>query len=376
METKFSTASLAIVAPKLAQRIESGRDQASSLLRALEQDEITDEIGFFGPKRANDALPLEIGYDADSNEVAARVGEGSWRGFHSHAVRQLGERLKLPGGWIHEQMKATGWQRASVADLMSTHLANTTEKDRFLVRSVGGQVRGILSDAYRRLSSPMIAEAFRSTIERAGVIPFEATRTDLKWHVRGILPQPIEITSPQHGTEYVGVGLRISNSDFGAGALDLQAEVLRLRCINGMTGESILNVIHIGGRLPADIRFSEETYRKDTEVQCAALREALPQLITPDYIQKTLAPVQEAMSTEIDGAETIKGLVRAQRITKGQAEEVERLVMNRDGTIVPQGPVTRWTISQAIAGLANNDGLDLDDSTELRRTAQRVAISK
>lgn len=375
METQFSQKSLEVVAPKLAQRLAAGERQATELLDALTQDEITDEIGFFGANRAPDANPLTIGYDQEANKVAVRVGEGRWRGFHGHAVRQLGERLKLPGGWINDQLAATPWQREAVADLVSTHLARTTEKDRFLVRSVGGEVRGILSDAYRRLSSPMIADAFRSSLSETGAIPFEAKRTDLKWHVRAILPRPIEITTPQHGTEYVGVGLRLSNSDFGAGALELQAEVLRLRCVNGMVGESILNVVHIGGRLPADLRFSEETYRKDTEVQCAALREALPQLMAPAYIEKALAPVYEAMQSEVDAAETIKGLVRAARITKSQAEEVEGLVMNRDGSIVPQGPVTRWTIAQALAGLANNDGVAFDTAVDLRRTAQRVALS-
>lgn len=374
METKFSARSLEVVAPQLAQRIASGRDRSSALLQALTEQVITDEIGFFGPNRAHDALPLTIGYDGEAGEVAARVGDGNWRTFHKHAVSQLGERLSIPGAWVNKQMAGNAWQRESIADLLSTHLANTTERDRFLVRSVEGEIRGVLSDAYRRLSSPQIALAFQEAITTAGAVPYEASVTDLKWHVRAILPQPIELHSRAHGTEYVGTGLRISSSDFGAGALDLQAEILRLRCINGSMGESIINVVHLGARLPANLRFSEDTYRKDTEVQCSALREALPQLMLPAHIQKTLEPLEAAMETEVDAREVVTGLVRAARITKTQAAEVERLVMNRDGSIVPEGPVTRWTMAQAVSALANNDTLDMDAAVALRKTAQRITI--
>lgn len=371
-----SDKSLSLVAPKLAARIESGEAAARSVLSRLQADEITDELGFFGPSApsAGDRR-FEVGYDEGANLVAARVGDGDFRSFHPHAVRQMAERLGIPGAFARSQMDGEKWQRAGIADTISNFLSHVTNRDRFLVRSVGSEVRGVLSDSYRRLSSPQIAAGFSEAIEAAGVVPFDARIDDLKWTVRAILPVPMEFRTSQHGTEYVGVGLRISNSDFGAGALDLQTEILRMVCVNGMVGERVLHAIHLGARLPENLRFSEETYRADTAVQVRAMREAIPQLLSPERVQETLAPVAEAMETEVDAAEEIKTLVKAKRISIAQGQEVERLVMNRDGSIVPQGAVTKWTIAQAVSALADNDDATIDSAHELRSEARRVVLN-
>lgn len=372
--TSREARSLEVISPRLAAKIAGGQAAATSLLDALTRDEIVDEIGTVGPKANGERL--EIGFDVDSTVVAGRIGSGGgWRRFHPHAVAQLSDRLGIPGAFVRREMNAgEPWRREVIADIVSSHLAQTPERDRFLVRSVGSEIRGVLSDAYRRLSSPMLATAFRDGVLAAGAIPYEAGRNDLKWWVRAILPTPVDVVSRAHGTEWVGIGVRIGNSDFGAGALDLDAELLRLVCVNGMVGESVLRAVHLGGRLPPEIRFADETYAMDTQVQALAIRDALPQLLSAEYVEKATAPLRAAMDDEVDAEKAVAGVVRATRIGKAQAADLSRLLMNRDGSIVPTGPVTRWSVAQAVSALAN-DATDVDDATELRKAAQRITLN-
>lgn len=83
------------------------------------------------------------------------------------------------------------------------------------------------------------------------------------------------------------------------------------------------------------------------------------------------------METEVESVgETVKGLVRAKRLTLGQAEQVERSIMERDGSVVPEGRVTRWTVAQAVAGVANQEGMGIDDARSLRELAHRITIGE
>jgi len=372
----FSTKSLESVAPALAKRLERGQETAEQLLDRLTQDVLTDTIGAFGPEHQDDNNRLSVGYDDKADDVLISVGEGDWMTFHPNAISQLGDRLKINGSMVRKQLQGAPWQREAIADFVTTHLSNTPLHERFLVRSVKGEVRGILSDSFRRLSSPLIAETFQEGLQRLGVVPYDVTLTDLKWRVRAMLPRPIEVHSKHHGTEFVGIGLSLSNSDFGVGSLDLQAEILRLLCVNGMVGDSQLRAVHLGGRLPSEIQFAEDTYRKDTEVQCLALRDMLPHLVSQTFVEKSLAPLQGAMDQTVNAQEAVKGLVRATRVNRAQAERLELLLMNRDGTVVPEGPVTRWSVAQAVSALANDTEIGIDEAAILRSTATDVITGR
>ena len=65
------------------------------------------------------------------------------------------------------------WQRGLAARILNDSFYNGgAGRARHLVRSVGGQVRGVLSDKYRRLDSRPLLEAFAYYLRQAlGAVP-------------------------------------------------------------------------------------------------------------------------------------------------------------------------------------------------------------
>lgn len=352
---------------KLHGEIENGRVQATALLERLATDHISDSLVKIGPGangRGGRILLIDDPKTDRTDQVGFEFG-GRVRTFHPNAAVQFGEKLGLPGSWLRDSINGKAWQRAMVADVMSTTLNHTEERDRILVRSVGDQVRGILSDKYRRLNSPVIADTAAKAFAKVGAVATNAIIEDLKWNLTALLPHIIPVTLPNHGEQFISAGVRIGNSDFGAGSLELRFLWKRLSCLNGATLESVMREIHLGAKLPDDLTFSEETYRLDTEMTASALGDLVTQLLTVDGIRTRLEPIQIAAAEVIEPTKAIEKLVRASRITKGEAETVTGLLVESDPSKVPEGPATRFKLAQAISWLSHGaDGIDRKSELE------------
>ena len=327
--------------------IDQGREQATALLDRLQVDHIDDAVVPIGPS-ANGAKP-EVLFDGNRVGIAF---QGKTRTFHPHAATQFGTKLGIPSAWLRESLAGSPWRQALIADVMATTLAKTEARERLLLRTVGGQVRGVLSDQYRRLDSPMIAAGFAEACMGVGAVPYRAMVGDIHWNVSAMLPHPIEVELPNHGTEVVAACAHLRSSDFGAGPLELSFELLRVVCINGLIGRSALRQVHLGRRLPDEVELSAETYRLDSKTQASAVRDITVLLLNESHIQRQIEMMKAAASDEVEAQDEIVELVRAKRITKGEANEVKAVLLRGDTAQLPTGPSTRWKLAQAISWVA------------------------
>lgn len=348
-----------VIESRLEDLIERGRTQANGVFERLQKDAVKDQIARVG---ANGGSTIQAAI------IGCRIGvevNGTPYSLHNHALGQLGGRLGLPTAWLREWGHSPKpWQRESVADVLATTLSRTDRQERLLIRSVDDEVRGVLSDAYRRISSTVLMKAFAAAIKAAGMTPYRATYSDVRWDVGVVLTEPFGLRTPD-GVDYVAAMLGLRNSDFGASAMELTLNILRLACINGMTGQSIAKQVHLGRRLPDDIRLSESTYQLDTRATAAVLRDTVKSIMEPAKLQKRLEPVQAAAEDRIDASAQVEGLVRAKRLTKTEGEAVTKVLVERDPSVVPTGDPTRWQLANAISSLAHADGLPVDRRDEL-----------
>ena len=111
---------------------------------------------------------------------------------------------------------------------LTTIFSNRFAKTCYLLRSVSGEVRGFLSDRYRRLNSRPIIEAFATAVQQKGALPYNSYVTDTKVALQAIMP---EVYEPIPG-EMVAYGLSLENSDFGNEALSIRVYLLRIWCSN------------------------------------------------------------------------------------------------------------------------------------------------
>ena len=162
-----------------------------------------DYLASIGAANRTQAAP-DVIFLEDGNKLIMNMA-GRKYGLHRNAVGQLAEKVAVPAKYLRELSEGAAWQRRLAAEILNQH-SSWTERSRLLVRTVDDQVRGVLSDSYRRLNSVELVTAFLSAATAQGGVPCDALMTDTKIYVETIMPEPICI--PIHGRTLLDVRLR------------------------------------------------------------------------------------------------------------------------------------------------------------------------
>mgnify|MGYP000006086275 FL=1 len=282
--------------------------------------------------------------------------------LHPHAVGQLAEKMSIPAKYLRQLSEGSEWQRQLATQILNEH-SGWTERTRVLVRAVGNQVRGVLSDSYRRLNSEQILTAFLTEAMSQGAVPCDAYMSDTKIWVETILPEPISIPTELNGTVVIYMGARFSTSDYGDGAVDMRAYLLNGVCLNGMVRESLMKQVHLGTRLPDNLMFSEKTYALDTETTMSATKDFTKNLYSRDNITRQAIMIQEASRVKVDFDDELKKLVKANKLFKSESESVQKLLMNNNPEDGLQGGPSLFKLTQGLTAVARE--MDPTRSREL-----------
>jgi hypothetical protein len=282
--------------------------------------------------------------------------------LHDNAVGQLAEKMAVPSQYLRALAHGNEWQRHLAATVLNEH-SSWTERQRVLVRSVGTEVRGVLSDSYRRLNSVEILTAFMEEAGRQGAVVADAKMTDTKIWTETILPMPITIPTLKNGDVVIFMGARFSTSDYGDGAVDMRAFLLNGACLNGMVRESVMKQIHLGARLPDNLQLSNKTYELDTQTTVSATRDLTKSLFSRDAIMQKAIEIQGASNIDVDFDSELKKLVKVGSLHKSESEGVQKILMRNNPHDGTQGDSTLWKLTQAITAHARD--LDARRSREL-----------
>lgn len=286
-----------------------------------------------------------------ANDVLKAHFEGNDYTIHKNALGQFGDKFGIPQRYVHN-LNQTDWGRNLLKDILTEHRSHI-ERDRVLFRTVGGQLRGVLSDRYRRLNSEQIYEQFINASNNLGATIYDVAYTDTKSYISTIIPKVFEIPTENNGNVYSVFGARISNSDFGDGALEVRAFQMNVVCMNGMVSESTLKQIHLGKKLPDNMVFSEQTYKLDTRAMASAVNDIITNTLSSDRIIETVSKIKKASSEEIDISKAIVKLPKMGMLKEEIQEVNDMLIANNyeDGV---QGKATKWKLSQAITSVSNS----------------------
>lgn len=271
--------------------------------------------------------------------------------LHPNAVSQVAERMGIPTKYLRTLATGAEWERQLAAHLLNEH-SGWTQRSRVLVRSVGTEVRAILSDSYRRLNSVEIITAFVEEASRQGAVIADAFMSDTKVWAETILPQPFTVPTKKNGEVIIFAGARFSTSDYGDGAVDMRTFLLNGACTNGMVRESVMKQVHLGSKLPDNLALSEETYALDTRTTVSAVRDLTAGLYSKDTIMQKAIEIQGASEIDVDFDHELKALVRNGSLLKQEKAEVEKVLMRNDPNDGVQGGATLWKLTQAITAHA------------------------
>lgn len=316
--------------------------------------------------KINDHSPV-ITFSANGS-LRMEMPDGQFT-LHDNAIGQLADRMGIPQRYLRGLASGEPWAKQLAATLLNEH-SGWTQRSRVLVRTVGTQVRGVLSDSYRRLNSVEILTAFVQEAADQGAVISDAYMNDTKIWAETILPTPLTVPTSKNGDVVIFAGARFSTSDYGDGAVDMRAFLLNGACLNGMVRESVMKQVHLGSKLPDNLQLSQQTYELDTKTTVSAVRDLTKGLFSKDNLMKKAIEIQGASEIDVDFEHELKRLTRDGGLLKQEGKEVEKILMRNDPEDGVQGGATLWKLTQAITAHARE--LSPERSRELHELSGQL----
>lgn len=323
----------------------SAMNVINKVIRETPNDRLADSTTLTFATDGNDAKTIVMGL---RNRKAKHFFE---EGLHKNALDQVCERAGIPGTYINRLLERPKYGRELIVENL-TRIYKEEDNKKLLIRSVGDEVRGVLSNSFKRMDSGPIIEAFAKSCEQIGAVPVEGIGGDLRWAVKAILPMVFQPATKRGMEEVLAFGLQLSNSDFGKGVLGLNAFCTRLVCTNTATLEQVMRQIHLGKRLSDDMEFSEKTYKLDTDTQVSAIQDMVKQVLAPDKVNALVGRIGEALETRIDPKQAWQELPKM-GLLKGEIDKVKELFMDGDVEMLPTG-MTQARLSNAVSWFAKS----------------------
>ncbi len=328
-----------------------------ALTFALEQQE---------PANADDVIRTQILMGTKDKRFKGHFMEP----MHKHALTQVAERAGIPGTYLNRLLAKPYGPQLVIENL--TTIFEEEEPSKYLIRSVGDQVRGVLSDSFRRMDSRPIIETFATECQAIGAVPIEGVGGDLRWSLRAILPMVFQPTEKKGMEEYIAFGVALTNSDFGIGALSLRLFMLRVWCSNMALLEENLRQVHLGKRLADNIEFSNETYRLDTATQVSVMKDLIRGTLSPVKINESVALIGKALEERINPKRAWEELPK-QGLLKGEVAKV-REIFNDGGVEVLCPGTTTARLTNAISWFAKQPEQSPERRIELEAIAGKLLM--
>jgi hypothetical protein len=290
--------------------------------------------------------------------------ETTYELLHRNALQQAATKAGIPMAFA-DKLMGTDWGRELLAENFTEIFHHVDEKA--LLRSVGTEVRGFLSDRYRRLDSRPLVDAFARVCAEVGALPFEGYVCDTKVALQAIIPKVYE---PIPG-EYMAYGVNFENSDFGNGALNVVSFLLRLRCRNGAIGGDPMRRVHLGKRLDEEVEYSQETYDLDQKTTVSALQDVVRANLDTSRIETMQGVIRKAAEQELtdDRRKNVVELLK-KYMTKEEIERANKKFNEPDVELLPAGN-SMWRMSNAISWLAGEVENE-ERKIELQKVAGRL----
>lgn len=341
---------------KFEVEIERGKTCALAVIEQVERDIPQDRI----------VAAKKLNFIPENGRIKVQFpdSENTIEGFHRHAIGQAAAKAEIPLAFIDRLMEKGAWGADLVAENLN-RIYHNGNGAKYLTRSVKSEVRGFLSDSYRRMDSRPILEAFVNGISNFGAVPVDGYALDTKVALKVVLPYVFEPVDH----EVMIFGAAFENSDFGNGAISVRSFVERLWCTNRAISTEDLRKIHLGSRMSEDLTFSERTYRLDTQTMASMVNDIVQNTLAPPNVNRYLDTVKQANEEKIEPAKVMAYLKK--NLHKAEAENVIEAFNSPDIEMLPAGQ-TRWRMSNAISWIANSKIEDEGRKLDLMKIAGAV----
>lgn len=291
-----------------------------------------------------------------SNDVKLNSSETEYV-MHKNALQQFASKNKVPMDYI-QRLQSTAWGKVLLQSMLNTHIQNQP-KDRSLIRMVNidgkKEIRGFLSDKYKRLETGQIFGTLLSGMKNLNEksFIFDAFVSDTRSWIDVMLPELFFCETGKNGDVWFIMGARMSSSDFGDGAFQLQTYITNIICSNGLTRNTALREVHLGSKMPEYISFSDRTHQLDTAATASKVRDIVKQSFSSAVVMEQINGIYQASEIIIDPKNELSKIAL---LSKDEKELVinELIANNPEHGVYGENSV--WKLAQAMTWVGNTIG--------------------
>lgn len=233
--------------------------------------------------------------------------------LQKRASKQLLSRLDIPAKFAGRMLENGN---GDLLRQLQTGLLDRND-GRFLVRTMDGSARAILSDSYRILDSSDLFFAAATKLQEAGAEIWDARLWDdgfemfaASEHISGEVSTD-RTFDPGDGwaSRWYGesgdahnAAVRIRNSETGDGGLGISLTVLRRVCANFCVWGDILTQVHHGKKLEAGsgLILSDETRQLEGDVIWSKVKDAVGTAFNEEKFAELIAELNGATEDKIE----------------------------------------------------------------------------
>ncbi len=257
--------------------------------------------------------------------------------FHS----QLASKLDIPKKYYDRMSSIPGLRTANV----NAWLKNRTERN--MVRTLEGKARAFLTDKFKPLDHFLILQAFFPVIKDMHVEIKSSSLTPTNMYIQMVFPK---LEGEVKQGDVVQAGVVLTNSETGQGSVDISTVIWRLKCLNGMIGESLLHKYHTGRRIgnaEEDYSFyKEDTIQAELKSFQLRFRDIFSHAISESYFQDQLLKMRKAAGIEVkDPIATIEEVTKQYYFSEEETKKLSNNFFNEEKTV--------WGLANSITALAH-----------------------
>lgn len=273
-------------------------------------------------------------------------------GLTPWAFSQVNTYLGIPGQYAQRTFESFPGLWARSANKWAEHKAT----DKRMIRTLDGNARAFLSDAYRPLDGYDLACAALPALKDLGAVVRSSAITDTKLYLKAVVPGlETTIQGSRRVGDVIRAGVCLGTSEVGNGAVFFKWFAEVLKCTNGMVSESVLRKTHIGRRASRELSeateyFSDRTRQLDDAAFWSKFKDVLAATVTRENLELMAARISATADQEIANTGEIEKVAEA---------TVQRLSLpshTKPGilkNLVENGDLTRWGLVNATTQLAN-----------------------
>ena len=230
--------------------------------------------------------------------------------------------------------------------------------------------RAFLSDRYRPLDNGDLINAMLPPLMESGLRALSTQITDSRLYLQLVTER---ITAEVKVGDAVQMGLVVSNSETGCGALSISVMVFRLACLNGMIipgDDSGFRKAHLGGRIFAesDAYLTSDTRKKKDAALWGECRDVIAAAVTQTNLDKIVARIKGAADYHLNDAVKSVELVSDRY---GLHDDEQKTMLNY---LIAGGDPTKWGLINAITRTAE-DVPNYDRAIELETIGGQLVSS-